>query len=113
MGEGALPRRDILFLPPQASRNALPQEKVNFQGCGPMALRSAAASSSEPYMGSPARASYRLTLDAWKMLSIADPSKALNSTSVWRTDRPSVKAREKLAITPVLWLSLAFASSRE
>ena len=63
--------------------------------------------------GSPARAGYRLTLDAWKMLSIAAPSDALNSASVWRTDRPSVKAREKLAIMPVLWLSLAFASSRE
>jgi hypothetical protein len=64
-------------------------------------------------MESPARASYRLTLDAWKMLSIADFSNALNSASVWCTDNPSVKAREKLAIMPVLWLSLAFASSRE
>ena len=50
--------------------------------------------------------------DAVKMQSIVSASFASNSASLWRAERPSVRAREKLAIMFVLHDSLAFASSR-
>ena len=51
--------------------------------------------------------------DASKMLWIDVSSVASNSASLCCADRPSVSAREKLAITPWLRASRALASSRE
>ena len=46
------------------------------------------------------------------MLAMVSSSMASNSASVCCAVRPSVSAREKLAITPWLRASLALASSR-
>ena len=50
--------------------------------------------------------------DAWKMLSIEVSSMPSNSSADWWAERPSLSAREKLAIMPVLRDRRSFASSR-
>ena len=52
-------------------------------------------------------------LEAAKIPAIDDASVASNSSSDCCADRPSVSAREKLAMTPGLRESRSFASSRE
>ena len=50
--------------------------------------------------------------DAAAMAVMESPSRAVNSASVWSTDRPSVRAREKLAIMPWFSARSRQASSR-
>jgi len=50
--------------------------------------------------------------EASRMLSIATFRAASNSSLLWYTDSPSVRAREKLAITPWLADRRSSASSR-
>lgn len=51
-------------------------------------------------------------LDALAISAIAASSVALNSSSLCCADSPSVRAREKLAMTPLLRNSFSHASSR-
>lgn len=60
----------------------------------------------------PAGRRSQVTAD-WKMLPTASLRAVSNSSSVCSTDNPSVRAREKLAITPWLRASRSSASSRE
>ena len=59
------------------------------------------------------RRTHSQVFEAAKMLPMVSSSMALNSSSVCCANKPSVSALEKLATTPWLRASRAFASSRE